>query len=364
MINLKKDFQGINVPNYHEISHISWFIAEWGCYVAEFCIEKIDYKKFQEKMQDLNEKILFYRTIPPNSIMKLAIVEKDNLEWGYFVATHNEEESGHDLVPYPADPAYFSIVCPINNKNQIEEKIVKVLKEGCIIPKRKEKSFKMITRNMHGLHLNDGPIPVCNIDLALNYGDDFIAKDSIVEEFIASNESGIMLFHGEPGTGKSFYLKHLVQKSLRDIIFLPNQMIDALTTPDFAEFMLKQKNKTLLIEDAEDVLLDRKVNRFSAAVSNILNLTDGLLGDAIKLKIICTFNMDIHDVDKAVLRKGRLKLVHQFKSLNVKDSNRLLGHLKKDFITEEPMTLANIYNFGTDNGSEEMPEKPHLGFGS
>ena len=32
-------------------------------------------------------------------------------------------------------------------------------------------------------------------------------------------------------------------------------------------------------------------------MSTILNLTDGLLGDGLKLKFICTFNTDINQID-------------------------------------------------------------------
>lgn len=363
MIDIKKDFNQIAVPNHHEISHVSWFMHFWGCNVVEFTIHKIDFRKFLDYIKDKEENLLFERQGYRNAIMRLTTFNED-YKWGYFICQYGQDPDSDENDIFPPEADYFTIVCPIQFKEKVREDIVNKVEADFKIPKRLEKSFKLITRNVHGLHLHDGPIPVCNIDLGLNYGDDFLAKDVLVEEFIASNESGIILFHGEPGTGKSFYLKHLVQKSQRDIIFLPNQMIDALTTPDFAEFMLKQKNKTLLIEDAEDALLDRKENRFSAAVSTLLNLTDGLLGDAIKLKIICTFNMDIAEIDKAVMRKGRLKLIHQFKPLNVKDSNRLLQHLNKSFTTEEPMTLANIYNLGTDTGAETIEPKRAMGFGT
>lgn len=362
MTNKKSRFRDIDVPNHHEISHASWFMTEWECYIAEFSLDKIDYVKFLESIKDKTLKELYYRTSSRESLIELAIVKEDGYQWGFLICKPEKDDSDEESI-FPPEPSAFIVVCPLEVKDRVKKEIVDPLSESFTIPKRAEKSFKLITRNMHGLHLHDGPIPVCNIDLGLNYGMDFLAKDQIVEDFIASNESGIMLFHGEPGTGKSFYLKHLVQKSLRDIIFLPNQMIDALTTPDFAEFMLRQKNKTLLIEDAEDVLLDRKGNRFSSAVSTILNLTDGLLGDCIKLKILCTFNMDINDVDKAVMRKGRLKLIHQFKPLGVEDANRLLTHLNKGFTTQTPMTLANIYNHGIETGAEEVAPPTRMGFG-
>ncbi len=51
------------------------------------------------------------------------------------------------------------------------------------------------------------------------------------------------------------------------------------------------------------------------AVSNILNLLDGLMDDSLHQPIIATFNCEISKIDTALLRNGRLNANHEFKKL-------------------------------------------------
>ncbi|CAF3836172.1 unnamed protein product [Rotaria sp. Silwood1] len=71
---------------------------------------------------------------------------------------------------------------------------------------------------------------------------------------------------------------------------------------------MQHSNSILIVEDAEHIILDRKQETFlpKQAVSNLLNLSDGLLGDAMHQQIICTFNCDVQAIDPALLRDGRL----------------------------------------------------------
>jgi SpoVK/Ycf46/Vps4 family AAA+-type ATPase len=71
---------------------------------------------------------------------------------------------------------------------------------------------------------------------------------------------------------------------------------------------MEQQNSILIIEEAENIILDRTQDAFlpKQAVSNLLNLSDGLLGDAMHQQIICTFNCDVQGIDPALLRERRL----------------------------------------------------------
>ena len=104
----------------------------------------------------------------------------------------------------------------------------------------------------------------------------------------------------------------------------------------------------LIIEDAERVISDRETNGSSAGVSNILNLTDGILGDCLNIQVLATFNMKKEKIDKALLRKGRLIAEHKFDKLSIDDTNKLLKHLEKDYVATESMCLADIYNIDVE----------------
>lgn len=125
-------------------------------------------------------------------------------------------------------------------------------------------------------------------------------------------------------------------------------MAEMLSDPSIIPFLMNHKNSILIIEDAERVISDRQTNGSAAGVSNILNLTDGILGDCLNIQIIATFNMDRERIDPALLRKGRLVAEHKFDKLTIEESNKLLKHIGKDIIVNEPMCLADIYNIDTD----------------
>ena len=62
-------------------------------------------------------------------------------------------------------------------------------------------------------------------------------------------------------------------------------MTEDLTSPSFIDFMINQKDSILVIEDAEKLIRPRESGA-SNGISNLLNVTDGILGDIMKLKII------------------------------------------------------------------------------
>ena len=104
----------------------------------------------------------------------------------------------------------------------------------------------------------------------------------------------------------------------------------------------------LIIEDAERVISDREGNGSPAGVSNILNLTDGILGDCLNIQVIATFNMKKEKIDQALLRKGRLIAEHKFEKLSIEETNKLLVSLGKVNVSEEAMCLADIYNIDVE----------------
>jgi ATP-dependent 26S proteasome regulatory subunit len=125
-------------------------------------------------------------------------------------------------------------------------------------------------------------------------------------------------------------------------------MAEILSEPSIVPFLMEHKNSILIIEDAERVIADREGNGSPAGVSNLLNLTDGILGDCLSIQIIATFNMKREKIDQALLRKGRLIAEHKFENLSVEDTNRLLKHIDKDVTTDTPMSLADIYNIDVE----------------
>ena len=106
---------------------------------------------------------------------------------------------------------------------------------------------------------------------------------------------------------------------------------------------MNNSNSVLFVEDAENVLRSREDGSNNQAVSNILNITDGLLSDCLNIQIVATFNTHIKNIDKALLRKGRLIAQYEFKDLAQGRAEKLADSLKVWLDDTENMTLADIY---------------------
>ncbi|MES2892000.1 MAG: AAA family ATPase [Bacteroidota bacterium] len=206
--------------------------------------------------------------------------------------------------------------------------------------------INIITVSDNSLQLKQMEITQVQLDLGLYYNDDFASVDELIRERLnKENDKGIILLHGLPGTGKTTYLRHLIGQMNKKVMFVSPAVAENLMNPEFVDLLIDNPNAVLIIEDAENVLMDRKFGSKSG-VSNLLNISDGLLSDCLNVQIICTFNNPISTVDGALLRKGRLIAKYEFGKLNVGKAQALSDHLGFSHKIDQPMTLAEISNPG------------------
>jgi hypothetical protein len=286
--------------------------------------------------------------------------------------------------------------------NKYSEFITKL--ENDVITESNDLFVKLLISERNGLEWRYLTIPKkTDIDL-INYSKEFnkIVPEKM-DEFIKSDSGGLVIFRGEPGTGKSSYCKHLITKykDTANFLIVPQDII--LSNPEsFRLFLIdslpcvtkydpsdldpnyfddsecgvsdnnSQINRynmktVIIIEDCEKLLVDRdslQGNNTSIILSDILNYSDGIIGDLVQCKFIFTFNTNLSKIDKAILRKGRMKLNYEFKKLQGEDLQAIMDKLEKT-VTEkqlrEGMTLAEIYN-EEDDDYITTSKKEKIGF--
>ena len=144
----------------------------------------------------------------------------------------------------------------------------------------------------------------------------------------------------------------------KEFLVLDNSVFNYITDSSFISLLMDYKDAVIILEDCESMLTDR--TQGSNRLSALLNLSDGIIGDSFNFKFICTFNANIGKIDKALLRKGRMKLKYEFKELSAEKTKALAQKLGKDIKEDKPMTLANIYNYGHSN--DRTDEERSIGF--
>ena len=210
--------------------------------------------------------------------------------------------------------------------------------------KPKTASIDLVAYDSHYYTINS-KIKRTEVNFDTHYNDDI--KDMYKEllTFLNERESGLAVLHGCMGSGKTTFIKNMISSMDKQFILVTNTIAAHMAEPEFIAFMMENKDSVFILEDCEQILMNREENRFGGAISNILNMSDGLMSDIFNIKFICTFNTDIKNIDEALLRPGRCFVNYEFKALSKDKSAKLLESLGHKVDIQKDMTLAEIYNY-------------------
>ena len=144
---------------------------------------------------------------------------------------------------------------------------------------KKIPEITLLVNNAIGIDTRSLKISKPKLSITDNYNDDFHAiHQTILKRLSNKNDKGLVLLHGKPGTGKTSYIRYLICLLKKDVIFLPPNMAGAITDPGLIFILIDNPNSIFVIEDAENIIVDREREGHSP-VSALLNISDGLLSD-------------------------------------------------------------------------------------
>lgn len=190
----------------------------------------------------------------------------------------------------------------------------------------------------------------------------------------------LVLWSGDPGTGKTYALRALAKKLApwceTSYIVDPEKffgtgggyMLDVLTSatnrnpfPYDNEENEPEKWHLVLLEDCGEYLKPEAANTTGQALSRLLNVVDGMVGQGLNIILLITTNEEHGKLHEAVSRPGRCSHLLEFKALSVEDANNWLLAQGSEKTVEKATTLASLYSFLHD--TEEAREPVGFGFG-
>ena len=186
----------------------------------------------------------------------------------------------------------------------------------------------------------------------------------------APERGSLILWRGDPGTGKSHALRALVRAwtpwCSAHFIMDPEEllghggayMLDVLTS-DGAD---ADRWRLLILEDAGELITADTRAMTGRALSRLLNVTDGLLGQGTRTMLLITTNEPVGRLHPATRRPGRCLADIEFTPLTREEANAWLAARGHERRVDRPTPLAELFGAAGDGPVEAESAVPAFGF--
>ena len=273
----------------------------------------------------------------------------------------------------------FSVAGASKDRKALDELMGKML---ALLPPLRAKADNIIPITYWALaggtavrRVRYGTVPIWNDSLALNYAgstrDELSSLMAIQPPIVAGR---MLLWHGVPGTGKSYMVRTLAQnwgkwcvvhyivdpeRFLGDANYMLSVIFDSEEVYEKAEAQPAvvgsassksevdtwKKHQLIIMEDANEFLGVDAKERTGQSLSRLLNMADGLVGQELNLLILITTNEPIEKIHPAIKRHGRCLSNIEFGTLSVAESEAWLREHKAEM--DRPLmdgaTVAELY---------------------
>ena len=181
----------------------------------------------------------------------------------------------------------------------------------------------------------------------------------------------LILWHGLPGTGKTHAVRALV-RAWRDwciphLVSDPEKFLAdsayvmrVLTSGD--QEGVGRNWRLIVLEDSGELLRADAREVTGQALSRILNITDGLLGQGMNALVLVTTNEPLGRLHPAIARPGRCWAQVEFEALPVRQANRWLGSNGCAQRVRRPTALADLWAIREGRREATGSGLPAIGF--